>query len=843
MNLETVVNFCHVLSQKLQNMKRHLILFLLLQSIWFSSIGQVATNYVFTQTQGVFEPISGGTVLWSGTFNNNAAVEVAIPPFTFDGNSYSSLYISENGFVTFGASPANNNISPLSNTGNYSGAISAFGANLHQALSGTPEVRYELVGNDFIVQWKDVRRYFVYGEIISFQIRLHISSSSISLIYGGDIASGSNSVFPQVGLRGPDNTFGTNINNRTIAIDGGSWINIAPGTANNSTMYFRSTAPDTKPSPGLTFKWSPGVYIPCYTPTNISASSITTTSALFTWNAPNPIPPEGYEFEIRTEGMPGSGIAGLEVSDIVSSGETSIFVDNLGVATAYSFYIRSYCGPDNYSLWSNALDFNTLCLPVTEFPLIEGFEADIFPPVCWNNVQVSGGGLWGRSTQGSNPTTSPYEGNGMLTYNCFNYYEGTSAAFVSPTMELPAGDYTIGFMMYRDNGYASSADRVNVVINQSPTPTDGITLRTVHRSAVLAPAVTEPGWYPYEFSFSLPTDISGYFMVVGISEYGNNIFIDNLSISEVANVELSWFNLQWPASAIIALNEEVTVYAQCWEDGVTNQPGQGEGIEAWIGYSTENSNPEGWTAWIPATYNVDDGNNDEYMATLGYPQSLPEGVYYYASRFRYQGGPFTYGGYNVAGGGEWDGISNLSGILTVTPCGLFQLPVYEGFEGVNTPNLPVCWDKYINSTSTYPYIETTQSGGPTAGQKHVVMYNSNDANAQMHFVSPMIEDPLNETRVLFYAKGNNGQTLEVGAYDGNDFVAIETLTLSLSYQQYYVSFASYSGTHNRIAFKHGLGGTFKPIYLDEITIEVLPPPCSVPMSQAMNMSLTSTTNT
>lgn len=127
-------------------------------------------------------------------------------------------------------------------------------------------------------------------------------------------------------------------------------------------------------------------------------------------------------------------------------------------------------------------------------------------------------------------------------------------------------------------------------------------------------------------------------MVVGISEYGNNIFIDNLSISEVANVELSWFNLQWPASAIIALNEEVTVYAQCWEDGVTNQPGQGEGIEAWIGYSTENSNPEGWTAWIPATYNVDDGNNDEYMATLGYPQSLPEGVYYYASRFRYQGG-------------------------------------------------------------------------------------------------------------------------------------------------------------------------------------------------------------
>lgn len=62
-------------------MRRHLFLLFLMQAIVISSIGQVATNYVFTQTQGTFEPITGGTVIWTGTFNNTAAVEIAIQVF------------------------------------------------------------------------------------------------------------------------------------------------------------------------------------------------------------------------------------------------------------------------------------------------------------------------------------------------------------------------------------------------------------------------------------------------------------------------------------------------------------------------------------------------------------------------------------------------------------------------------------------------------------------------------------------------------------------------------------------------------------------------------------------
>ena len=39
--------------------------------------------------------------------------------------------------------------------------------------------------------------------------------------------------------------------------------------------------------------------------------------------------------------------------------------------------------------------------------------------------------------------------------------------------------------------------------------------------------------------------------------------------------------------------------------------------------------------------------------------------YYYVSRFRFNNGNFVYGGYSSSGGGFWDGIENVSGILNV----------------------------------------------------------------------------------------------------------------------------------------------------------------------------------
>ena len=126
---------------------------------------------------------------------------------------------------------------------------------------------------------------------------------------------------------------------------------------------------------------------------------------------------------------------------------------------------------------------------------------------------------------------------------------------------------------------------------------------------------------------------------------------------------IDWANLQWPESGTITQGDEYNVYAQVYEAGVTDAGGQGAGIEAWIGYSTEDTDPSTWTNWVAASYNQDQGNNDEYMANLG--AEVPVGDFFYASRFQLNGGDYYYGGYNSGGGGAWDGTTNVSGTLTV----------------------------------------------------------------------------------------------------------------------------------------------------------------------------------
>jgi hypothetical protein len=142
-----------------------------------------------------------------------------------------------------------------------------------------------------------------------------------------------------------------------------------------------------------------------------------------------------------------------------------------------------------------------------------------------------------------------------------------------------------------------------------------------------------------------------------------NTIPDSSRFRSVETVSLKWINLQWPATATIPVGGSVVVYFQCYESGVTETPGPGTGISAWIGYSSTNTPPNTWANWLPASFNVQSNNNDEYKATLG--SSLPAGIYYYSSRFRFNGGIFQYGGISASGSGPWDGVTNVSGVLSV----------------------------------------------------------------------------------------------------------------------------------------------------------------------------------
>lgn len=186
--------------------------------------------------------------------------------------------------------------------------------------------------------------------------------------------------------------------------------------------------------------------------------------------------------------------------------------------------------------------------------------------------------------------------------------------------------------------------------------------------ANLGQFITSEGTYYYASRFRLNT---GTYFYGGYSETGGGIWNGTDNISGVLTVEaqpvpeIDWANLQFPGSGEIQVGEAFDVFAQAWIEGVTGQALPADGLEAWIGYSQDNSSPSAWTNWVEASFNGPAGNNDEFMANLG-PEFTQTGTWYYASRFRYNGGAFVYGGFSESGGGFWDGTTNVSGMLTVT---------------------------------------------------------------------------------------------------------------------------------------------------------------------------------
>lgn len=186
---------------------------------------------------------------------------------------------------------------------------------------------------------------------------------------------------------------------------------------------------------------------------------------------------------------------------------------------------------------------------------------------------------------------------------------------------------------------ATGKDANSKAVN--PMYTDSLNLRPLAGSGVLFAGTPITG---------ITTDITG----------STRTNTPTMGAYEYPIVNIGWANLQWPGTATIPMGGSVTVYGQIWIDGVTNQPGAGVGIKVWVGYNSSNTNPNTWTNWVQATYNVDSGNNDEYMASIG--STLASGTYYYATRYQMYDGAFYYAGF---GGGNWNGTSSVSGVLTV----------------------------------------------------------------------------------------------------------------------------------------------------------------------------------
>lgn len=221
------------------------------------------TAYTFAQSSGTYTAITGGTVFQSGTSLNTDAVSAAVNigfNFRYNNRTYSTVFISQNGFITFGANPPlattttglSTNVNPA-----VEGAIAGFSANLRaSAVTGAaPEIRYETIGSSpnrtFVVQYRDVGfSTTATTQRLNFQIRLDETTNVVRVVYG-TTAWGTSTATGQVGLKGGESS---DMANRT----GTSWTAIAAGTGTTNTCTLGTTGGTTVPASGLTFTWTPG---------------------------------------------------------------------------------------------------------------------------------------------------------------------------------------------------------------------------------------------------------------------------------------------------------------------------------------------------------------------------------------------------------------------------------------------------------------------------------------------------------------------------------------------------------------------------------------------------------
>jgi hypothetical protein len=355
-----------------------------------SAFGQV-NLYTFTQTTGTYADITGGTLIGTATANGASAAglddniyNITIPfTFNFDGIGYTSLNISTNGFITFGATaPAGTSYTPISGTGGYTGAISAWGRDLCGMFNiggRTSTLRWQTVGvapnREVVIQFKDWRIAYSASTTLApyfdFQIRLKETSNIIDVIFGpSGMAVGTSTstlaINAEVGLRGANNTFNPNVLNRTnttaVSVNSST-----AGTANNSVQAttngsFSSNGTPGRHTNGKIYRWTPPVPPACAVPSALTSSGVTNTSATISWTAASPAPASGYQYFYSTSAT--APTAGTTPSGSTAAGVVTANITGLTANTTYYFWVRSNCGGSGTSTWVGSGTFFTgYCQP------------------------------------------------------------------------------------------------------------------------------------------------------------------------------------------------------------------------------------------------------------------------------------------------------------------------------------------------------------------------------------------------------------------------------------------------------------------------------------------------
>ena len=544
--------------------------------ISINSYAQVA-NYTFTQSAGTYVPITGGTIVATATSASGAGSlddnvynlpSGTIPfTFTYDGVGYTGLDISTNGFITFGLAPGGTNYTPISNAALYPGAVSALGGDLNSLfniLGNTGEIRYETVGSEFVIQYSNFRPFSTSTSTTvfwrwNFQIRLH-SDGSIRTVYDANFVGAPTSTTRQVGLRGPNNTFATNVKNRLVTTGTHTWATSVNGTANTSTCPVITT---NIPVSGQTYTFTPPP-----PPVAIDVAATGITSSQGTLYLCPPYLPTDFTVTVKNIGTTtqnivpvyyrvngGSAVGPVNtVGPIIQNGTENVVFNGANAFTPPApgtYVIKAYTQLAGDVIYAN----DTTTLTITVNPIIS-----TFPYIeTWNNLAAG----WTLTVENPIGTTQLYglvtgltgpRGIANDTSMRANFFNGSALRreiLKSPLMDIsslanPVLDFYVAYKTYTGGEEDTlqvvlSTDcgvtffNASTVYDKSPSSNPSLATRPPAAGSFVPDSAIQ--WRHETISLANVAGLNN--VIIGFrakSDFGNMCYIDNIIVTDVSGL-------------------------------------------------------------------------------------------------------------------------------------------------------------------------------------------------------------------------------------------------------------------------------------------------------------------
>ncbi len=462
----------------------------------------VATNYNYSESAGqTYTPITGGTVVVAGGFTTLASwstINLATLPtpfiFHYNGAAVQTVSVSDNGFVILGgAAPVLPTIgttnSPIASASLFTGAVACYGINLVGVL-GTAEVRYEVIGTApnrvFVAQYKDLQRkpsITTLDGLMNMQIRLNETTNTIEVIYRDFTSLSATPVTGQDGLRGATNADYNgrkNINAPYFTTGTGTTNTISNATTEGLVTLGTAVTGVIQrgPLPGTKLVWTP-----CFAPTGITTTLLGDNSTItIGWTNPSYLPSGGFDWEVNTTGIPGTGI--------FASGNTSsnsVTVPGLASGSIYYVFVKPSCK----TTWtaSTPASVSPVC-PNATIPYTQNFEGATVPvmPYCNTALTVSGAAMVTVDR-----TITPFYGftnknvttQGALAQNTWYF---TQAITISPAnMVASGGNFRLSYKYGGSREQSFFEQKMKVFFGTAPSVVGMSTLLADHNSIKLSP--------------------------------------------------------------------------------------------------------------------------------------------------------------------------------------------------------------------------------------------------------------------------------------------------------------------------------------------------------------------